>query len=362
MKKNRSESWGFGVCCVGWLVTLLLVTPGVAQQTNSLFGVVDLHVDLPYQVYFKGKPVDEGRGRYIAKWLRSSGVEDVVLPLYVPRNASPQGPQMRHLEESFAALSRLLAMTPPWRLEPCGGASRVTDTKNDGPGAGASSNTGVRAHFAFEGTEPVGWDLPSVERWSGRLRFYGLVHSYDTAVASSSGYVFAPRDYGLSRRGKELVRRIHATGGVVDVSHASDEAFADIFAQATAASRPMVATHSNARALAYHPRNLTDSQLRAIAKTGGVVGINFHSRFLLAAAGQAKLDDVVRHIRHAIDIAGIDHVGIGSDFEGGINPPKALSDVRGFPTLARALSRSGLTRVQIEKVFGLNARRVLCQR
>ncbi len=321
---------------------LLLAGPAVAKKSPPV-GVVDLHVDLPYQVNFKGQPIERGKGRYVAQWLVGSGVEDVVLPLYIPRDASPSGPQMQHLEQSYAKTRQLLSALAPWEHRGC------------------QPGQGVSAHYAFEGAEPVGWDLPSVRTWSKRLRLYGLVHSYDTSVASSSGAGFGKRGYGLSRRGKELVRRIHAFGGIVDVSHASDEAFADAYSQALAAGKPMVATHSNARALANHPRNLSDPQLRAIAKTGGVVGINFHSPFLLGGPGRAKLGDVVRHIRHVIRVAGIDHVALGSDFEGGITPPGALQDVRGFPRLAEALQQAGLSRLQVEQVFGLNARRVLCQ-
>jgi membrane dipeptidase len=122
----------------------------------------------------------------------------------------------------------------------------------------------------------------------------------------------------------------------------------------------VVATHSNARKLANHPRNLTDAQIRAVAATGGVVGVAFHAPFL-SDTRNARLADVVRHILHIRRIAGIAAVAIGSDFEGGIRPPPELRDVRGFPRLAAALREAGLSQREIEQVFGRNAQRVLCQ-
>lgn len=340
-----SRAWGLacGVACA--FAALVLGFPGLGLATGPrLFGVVDLHADLPYQVVYKSKPAETGAGQYVATWLASSGVTDVVMPLYIPRDVSSVGPRMQDLEASYRHMSQLLPATKPYLQRPCSGAP------------------GVNAHFSLEGAEPLGFELRSVELWASRLKLIGLVHSYDTAVASSSGSGSGPRGYGLTRRGKELVRRIHAYGAIADVSHASDEAFADVYRQALAAGKPMVASHSNSRALADHPRNLSDTQLRAVAQTGGVVGINFHSRFLIAANGRAQLADVVRHIQHVIAVAGINHVAIGSDFEGGILPPAELEDVRGFPRLGQALLAAGLSREQVSKVFGQNARRILCER
>jgi membrane dipeptidase len=238
---------------------------------------------------------------------------------------------------------------PPWTLG-----------RTDGPCGALRKREGVAAFFSFEGVTPLGFELTSVERWVARgVRLFGLVHSYDTAVASSSGYSFHASDYGLSRRGKDLVRRIAAWGGIVDVSHASDAATADILELAKARGSVVVATHSNARAIANHARNLTDAQIRAIAETGGVVGVAFHAPFLTGGS-VARLDDVVAHILHIRKVGGIRAVALGSDFEGGIRPPKQLEDVRGFPVLAQALRRAGLTDAEVRQVFGQNAERVLC--
>ena len=122
----------------------------------------------------------------------------------------------------------------------------------------------------------------------------------------------------------------------------------------------MFATHSNARRLADHPRNLSDELLSAVAQSGGVAGVNFHSPFLVRGRA-AKLDDVVAQIRYMVRLMGIDHVGLGSDFEGDIRPPAELGDVRGFARLAAALEQAGFGRADIEKIFSGNALRLLCR-
>jgi membrane dipeptidase len=144
----------------------------------------------------------------------------------------------------------------------------------------------------------------------------------------------------------------------MDVSHVSDAAFADIAAIARKHGAPVVATHSNARALAKVPRNLTDEQLRVIAETGGVTGINFHAQFV-NGTNEATLADVVKQTLYMVKVAGIDHVAVGSDFDGGIKTPEGLDDASTFPALAAALRRKGLSYEDVLKIFSLNALRVL---
>jgi membrane dipeptidase len=122
----------------------------------------------------------------------------------------------------------------------------------------------------------------------------------------------------------------------------------------------VIATHSNARALCDHPRNLTDAQLRGIAATGGIVGLNLHSAFVVRGR-PATLADVVRQALHLIKVAGVDHVAIGADFEGGIRPARGVEDASHFPDFARALRGAGLSEAAVRRVFAENALRVLCR-
>jgi membrane dipeptidase len=149
-------------------------------------------------------------------------------------------------------------------------------------------------------------------------------------------------------------------GVSVDVSHASDRAVADVLALAHETGGVVVATHSNARALCNHPRNLTDEQLRGIAATGGIVGLNFHSPFVVRGR-PATLADVVRQAQHLVRVAGVSHVALGADFEGGIRPAQGLPDASRFPQLARALLSAGLSEAAVRQVFSENALRVLCR-
>jgi len=327
------------------LAALLAPLPvrGAAAEPGPV-PMIDLHVDLSYRLSYQGGTLKAGSGQFVASRLAQAGVAGVVLPLFVPHRVSPTGPRAEDLEASAKRLLELLPRTPPYSVPGCDGASGS-----------------VRTWLAFEGAAPLARDPDAVARWTARgVRLFGLVHTSDNALASSSGSK-APSSHGLTDAGRELVHRVHAAGGVVDVSHASDAATDEVIRIAGAAGVPVVATHSNARALVSHPRNLTDEQIRGIARTGGVVGINFHSRFLVAE-GRAGLPDVVRHIRYVARAGGIDHVALGSDFEGDIRPPRGLGDVSGLPRLARALEADGLTRADVEKVFAGNALRVLCPR
>jgi membrane dipeptidase len=214
--------------------------------------------------------------------------------------------------------------------------------------------------LSFEGAGPLAEAPESLDAWVARgVRVVGLVHTEHNALASSSGDNRRV-EYGLTDAGKQLVRRAHALGVPVDVSHASDRAVDDVLALARETRGVVVATHSNARALCDHPRNLTDAQLRGIAASGGVVGLNFHQPFVVRGR-PAKLDDVVRQALHLLRVAGPEHVALGADFEGGIRPAQGLEDASHFPDLARALRRAGVSESGVRKVFAENALRVLCR-
>lgn len=330
---------------LGALVVQLLGVRLVSAQTPPR--VVDLHVDLPYQINYKGASILHASGQTEAAWLLGSGVAGLVLPLYVPHEVSPTGPRMLDLETSYARMLGLLQQTAPYLV----------------PGQ-APANGRVATWFSLEGAAPFAGRCHEIKKWvTNGVRIWGLVHIHDNAIATSAGRGpgRARPSAGLTEAGFEVVRAIHAAGGLVDVSHASDRTVSDVIGVARAAGVAVVATHSNADRLLRHTRNLKDDQLRAIASTGGVIGVNFHGKFL-ARGRRATLDDVVRQIRYMVDLVGIDHVGIGSDYEGGIQAPEELKDVRGYPVLANALYRVGFTQAQVAQVFSGNALRLLADR
>jgi len=323
----------------------LTLNGGEAAADEPPPAVVDLHVDLSYQLNYKDRTIAQASGNLLADELVGAGYAGLVLPLYVPHDVSDSGPRLEDLERSYRRLTQELSRRAPFAL----------------PGTQPDSRP-VRTWLAFEGAAPLaGARAARIDVWMSRgVRLFGLVHVHDNSLATSSGATAAFRNVrsGLSETGRAFVEQVHAAGGIVDVSHASDATVKDVVAIARSAGVPVVATHSNARALARHSRNLSDEQLRAIADLGGVVGVNFHGPYL--CVGRAPtIQDVVRHVQHMVRVTGIEHVAIGSDFEGGIQEPPGLGDVRGLPLLASRLRSAGLTGREVESIFSANALRVL---
>jgi membrane dipeptidase len=221
------------------------------------------------------------------------------------------------------------------------------------------------------------------------VRYMTLTHSNTNNWADSSGDI-ASKDVkhhgGLSDLGREIVKEMNRLGMIVDISHVADDTFWDAL---EASQAPIFASHSSCRALSNARRNMTDDMIRALAKKGGVIQINFACDFLnervrtdspdekkkvnakfgdneddLRIAvesrfARATLADVVVHIDHVVQIAGVDFVGIGSDFDGIDCAPVGLDDVSKFPNLTRALLEKGYTAEQIQKIYGGNTLRLM---
>ena len=198
------------------------------------------------------------------------------------------------------------------------------------------------------------------------IRYITLTHNGDNEIADSS--MEGKRWGGLSPFGHEVVAEMNRLGIIVDIAHASDLTFNDVL---DCSSAPIVSTHSCCRALAEHPRNMTDDMIRRMADKGGVIQINFYPVFLsfeyamAREAGSDGLDallpdaeDVVRHITHAVNIGGIDHVGIGSDFDGIEVTPRGLENISKLPLIFDLLAKKGYSDDQIEMIAGGNFMRV----
>lgn len=304
--------------------------------------IVDLHVDLSYQYNYQKRPFEVGVGQFPSSALVQAGISLVVLPLFVPWRVSPHGPRLVDLETSYHnVLGRLgsghILLEPGCRRR----AGRVSTL------------------LSFEGASALASDPDSVKEWIARgVRLFGLVHSQDNVLGTSATGKDGRRR-GLTDLGRRLVQAIEDNGGLVDVSHASRRTTEDVVRMALDAGRPVVASHSNAAALANHPRNLTDAQIVAIARTGGLIGVNFHSPYL-ARGRPATLEDVVRHIRHIAELAGISHIAIGSDYEGDIRPARGLERVERIQGLVPALAAAGFSDKDIRQILGRNAWNLLC--
>lgn len=160
---------------------------------------------------------------------------------------------------------------------------------------------------------------------------------------------------GLSDRGRAFVRAAEALGIFVDVSHLSDAGFWDVVRMT---HKPILATHSNARTVCPHTRNLTDDMFRAIVETGGAVGVNLYSRFV-APEGAAAMEDIVRHVDRFMELGGEKSVCIGADFDGCDALAGGIGGVSDMPLLWEALARRGYTREVLEDIFAGNLLRVL---
>ena len=161
---------------------------------------------------------------------------------------------------------------------------------------------------------------------------------------------------GLSNFGRKVVQEMNRLGLVVDISHASDQTVHDVL---EISSAPVIASHSSCRSLCDHPRNLTDEQIRGIAQKGGVVQVCLYGPFL-KASGEASIEDAVAHINHVVQIAGIDHVGIGTDFDG--DDTEKLSGcgaANELPRLTMELFRQGYSENELSLLWGGNLLRVL---
>ena len=232
------------------------------------------------------------------------------------------------------------------------------------------------------------------------IRYMTLTHFNTNHWADSQGDIDDPKvphHNGLTPFGKDVVREMNRLGMMVDISHTADKTFYDAL---EVSSAPIIASHSSCRALSSHTRNMTDEMIRALAAKGGVIQISFGCDFLsqryfdrykgirasledqyaaamkltdpaartaalaalraqLAAIPPATLADVVAHIDHAVKVGGIDHVGIGTDFDGVGCVPPDLDSYAKFPALTRALLEKGYSAADIKKIYGENLLRVL---
>jgi membrane dipeptidase len=219
----------------------------------------------------------------------------------------------------------------------------------------------IAALIGVEGGHSIGESLDHLrELYARGARYLTLTHTNTNAWADSSGDIndaSIQRHNGLTPFGKDVVWEMNRLGMMVDISHVADKTFWDALEVSRA---PLIASHSNSRAIANVPRNMADDMIVAVAKKGGVVQVNFYCTFLTTQKPpHATIADVVAHIDHIRQIAGIDAIGIGSDFDGIECSPDGLEDVSKFPNLTRALLEKGYSAGDIRKIYGANLLRVM---
>jgi membrane dipeptidase len=254
----------------------------------------------------------------------------------------------------------------------------------------------IAALMGMEGGHMINNSLPILRMYAALgVRYLTLTHSVNTDWADSSGD--QPKHNGLTDFGKDVVRELNKLGVMVDISHVADKTFWDALAVSKA---PMIASHSSCRAISGHARNMTDEMIKALAAKGGVIQINYldsfidpdlyaysqktsvASRELMARLGEptrenfakvreelakqfgpapkASWERIVEHIDHAVKLVGADHVGLGSDFDGG-GMPVGMEDCTKLPKITEALLRKGYKEADIRKILGENTVRLLSE-
>ncbi|HKO54616.1 MAG TPA: dipeptidase [Thermoanaerobaculia bacterium] len=346
--------------------------------------IVDGHCDTPYRLHRHNVHLDEHdpEAQLDLRSLRESGITASFFAAYVPPHYANRGAAafayrlMDIIREEVARNADSLSF--------CSDAAGIRAAKRDGK---AGILIGVEGGHAIEDS------LDTLRDFYARgTRYMTLTHVNTNNWCDSSGD--APRHGGLTDFGRQVVRTMNDLGMIVDVSHVSDAAFEHVL---ETTRTPVVATHSSCRALCRHPRNMTDAMLRDLARNGGVCMINFFSAFISdevaevimkaqkrargdgnGAGGteelpddridwdeylkwfntlgcpRANLDQVIDHIVHAAETAGIDHVGIGSDFDGVPALPDGLQTAASLPMLTDRLMQRGFSDEDVMKVLGAN--------
>lgn len=217
------------------------------------------------------------------------------------------------------------------------------------------SRNKVAALLTVEGGEALAGRI-EVLRMFYRLGVRGLTLTWNGRNELGDGVSEAGTGGGLTRFGLAVVREMNRLGMLIDVSHLSERGFWDVLKES---DKPVIASHSNCRALYDHPRNLKDEQIKELAASGGVVGLCFYPVFL--GAGQASLEMLLDHAAHLAGVAGVDCIGLGSDFDGIECVIPQLDDISRLPLLTGGLLRRGFSPGEVKKILGGNFLRVIKQ-
>ena len=366
--------------------------PARARDLHARAIVVDTHDDTPMRMMSEPS-FDIGarnpRGSIDVPRMREGGLDALFFSIYMPGDVTGP-PAVKRALQQIDRVREAVRLHPRDLVL----ATSVADIRR------AAAEHKIAALLGMEGGHMIDDDLGVLRQYAALgVRYLTLTHSRNTTWADSSGDTAAHN--GLTSFGKGVVRELNRLGVMVDVSHVSDKTFYDALEVTTA---PVIASHSSCRAISNSPRNMADDMLRALARNGGVAMINYHVEFLSEAlrtakppaSVQAQLDavakqcgeneaciilgwgpiyyeamrsgqlpavtwrEIVDHIDHAVKVAGVDHVGLGSDFDGAIVPP-GMEDASKLPKITGELQRRGYSDQDVTKILGGNLLRVMEQ-
>jgi membrane dipeptidase len=367
------------------------VTPR-ARALHDRAIVIDTHADTTQRLVFDPKfnlGERHGDGHIDIPRMREGGLDALFFSIWVPSDVTGPPAVKR-------AFDQIDAVREAVRLHPNDLALATTAAEV----RRAVADHKIAALMGMEGGHMIDDDLRLLRDYAALgVRYLTLTHFKNNNWADSS--TDKPAHNGLTGFGKDVVRELNRLGVMVDISHVADKTFYDALAVTTA---PVIASHSSCRAIDRHPRNMTDDMLRAVAKNGGVVQINYHAGFLseeFRVASEKRNGDVVasmsamskkcggneacttmeseradrdammkgqlpkvdwtliiEHIDHAVKVAGADHVGLGSDFDGA-TMPIGMEDATMLPKITDALLKKGYSEQDVEKILGGNLLRVM---
>jgi len=363
----------------------------VQARANSLVQnslLVDGHIDLPYRLNdFYESPADSTvGGDFDYPRARAGGLDAPFMSIYVPTHLQATPAAARRRADGLIDLVERIAREHPDHFAIATSPDQVRTI---------AQTDAIALPMGMENGAGLAGNLDNVEHFYDRgIRYITLTHGTHNRIGDSSYDDAAPRWGGLSPFGEQVVAEMNRLGIMVDVSHVTDATARDVLAQTKA---PVIASHSSCRH--FTPgweRNVSDELIRGIADTDGVVMITFGSSFLRSAyqeqddpirdrmnahidsMGWAEesrkavvyeekirtehpigtVEDVADHIDHAVELVGVEHVGLGSDFDGVFALPEGLQDASGYPSLVAELIERGYTDDDLQKILGENLLRV----
>lgn len=311
----------------------------IREKGNSSFDVIDISLDQPTL------HTDIAR-------LKKGGVKAQFWSVYVPADFDKTGDALSQTLHQISIVKSMMKRYP----EAFEMASTADDIERIVASGKIASMMGVEGGYSIEN------EISNLQRlYDEGCRYMTLTHSKSLTWADSA--TDEPKVNGLSDFGREVILEMNRLGMLVDLSHVSPETMRQSVATTKA---PVIFSHSSARALTDHPRNVPDDVLQLMPGNGGLVMVNFFSAFIAPTEvlkrhkeARGTLHDVVDHIDHLVKVAGIDHVGIGSDFDGVPRLPQQLESVATYPLITQELLNRGYDRKSIHKILGGNMMRVL---
>jgi membrane dipeptidase len=369
------------------------VDPARVERLLERAVVIDLHDDTTQMILDEGYNLGEKHdyGQVDIPRMRAGYVSGLFLSLWTDSDRYTPGEAIRRTLQQIDAVRREIARHPA-DLEMATTSAEILAARKRGH---------IAVLLGVEGGIAIDSDLAVLRSYAELgVRYLTLTHTNHTPWADSAS--LAGTHNGLTDFGRQVVREMNRLGMMVDISHVSDKTFMDALETSTA---PLIASHSSSRALANAPRNMTDDMLRSLAAKGGVVHINYYEGFLdsgfaerekalkaeqdeqnaiddhtpkfgdrspngpavrqinarrIAKLGRLPLSRLLDHFEHAVKVAGVDHVGLGSDFDGADDMfPEGMEDISKTPNLVRGLMERGLSDEDILKILGGNTLRVM---